>query len=48
VGIVGLTLALIAGYEHFEETVEQYTPYLPLFSAVVLVGMGLGFIAGLF
>ncbi|WP_254271143.1 hypothetical protein [Haloarcula marina] len=48
VGIVGLTLLLLAGYTHFEETVEQYTPYLPLFSAVVLVGMGIGFVLGVF
>ncbi|MDF9745806.1 hypothetical protein [Natrinema salsiterrestre] len=48
VGIVGLTMALIAGYHHFEETVERYTPYLPLVSAVVLVVMGSGFLFGLF
>lgn len=48
VGIVGLTLALIVGYEHFEERVEQYTPYLPAFSAAVLLLMGVGFITGLF
>jgi nickel/cobalt exporter len=48
VGIVGLTMLLIAGYQEYEETVERYTPYLPLFSATVLVVMGLGFIAGVF
>lgn len=48
VGIVGLTMVLIAGYHSYEEKVEQYTPYLPLLSAVVLVAMGLGFISGLF
>lgn len=48
VGIVGLTLLMVAGYEHFEEEVGQYTPYLPVVSAVVLVGMGLGFVFGLF
>ena len=48
VGIVGLTMLLIAGYEHYEETVEQYTPYLPAFSATVLIVMGLGFIIGVF
>jgi ABC-type nickel/cobalt efflux system permease component RcnA len=48
VGIVGLTMLLIAGYEHSEERVERYTPYLPLFSAVVLVVMGVGFITGVF
>jgi small-conductance mechanosensitive channel len=47
VGIVGLTLLLIAGYETYEERVEEYAPYLPLFSASVLVVMGLGFITGL-
>ncbi|WP_430504777.1 hypothetical protein [Haloparvum sp. PAK95] len=47
-GIVTLTLLLIGGYEHFEAQVEQYTPYLPIFSAVVLVGMGVGFVLGLF
>jgi nickel/cobalt exporter len=45
--IVGLTLLLVAGYEHYEEKVEQYTPYLPAFSAVVLILMGIGFITGL-
>ena len=47
-GIVGLTLLLIAGYERYEERVERYTPYLPLFSAAVLVAMGIGFITGVF
>lgn len=44
VGIVGLTMLLIAGYEHSEETVE----YLPAFSATVLIIMGIGFILGVF
>lgn len=48
VGIVGLTMLLIAGYHRYEERVERYTPYLPALSAAVLVTMGLGFIAGLF
>ncbi|MDB2264652.1 hypothetical protein PM025_10905 [Halorubrum ezzemoulense] len=47
-GIVGLTLLLIAGYHRSRERVERYTPYLPAFSAAVLVVMGVGFIAGLF
>jgi ABC-type nickel/cobalt efflux system permease component RcnA len=47
VGIVALTMLLIAGYEHYEERVERYTPYLPVFSAVVLIVMGVGFITGL-
>ncbi len=48
VGIVGLTMLLIAGYHHSEEKVEQYTPYLPTFSATVLIVMGFGFIIGVF
>ena len=48
VGIVGLTMLLIAGYQHSKETVERYTPYLPAFSAAVLIIMGLGFVFGLF
>ncbi|PSP74298.1 hypothetical protein BRC86_06440 [Halobacteriales archaeon QS_3_64_16] len=47
-GIVSLTMLLVAGYEHYEETVEQYTPYLPAFSAAVLIGIGFGLITGLF
>ncbi|WP_420182600.1 hypothetical protein ACNO8S_05350 [Haloarcula sp. KBTZ06] len=46
VALVGLTMALIAGYQQHEAAVERYTPYLPLVSAVVLVTMGLGFVAG--
>ena len=46
VGIVGLTMLLIAGYQSYEERVKRITPYLPVVSAVVLVGIGLGFIAG--
>ena len=48
IGIVGLTMLLIAGYQHSAETVEKYTPYLPAFSAAVLIIMGLGFIMGIF
>ena len=48
VGIVGFTMLLVAGYEHYEERVERYTPYLPAFSAAVLVVMGLGFVSGVF
>jgi hypothetical protein len=47
-GIVGLTMLLIAGYQHHKATVEQYTPYLPAFSAAVLIIMGVGFILGVF
>ena len=48
VGIVGLTMLLIAGSHTHEERVERYTLYLPPFSAAVLVTMELGFNAGLF
>jgi hypothetical protein len=41
-------MLLIAGYQHSEEKVEQYTPYLPAFSAAVLIIMGFGFITGVF
>jgi ABC-type nickel/cobalt efflux system permease component RcnA len=44
--IVGLTMLLVAGYRRAEARVERYAPYLPLFSAAVLVGMGVGFVAG--
>ncbi len=47
VGIVGLTMLLIGGYEQYEERVEKYLPYLPAFSAAVLIIMGMGFITGL-
>ncbi|WP_436928127.1 hypothetical protein [Halosimplex amylolyticum] len=47
-GIVGLTMLLIAGYHRHEEKVEQYTPYLPAFSAAVLIVMGAGFVVGVF
>jgi nickel/cobalt exporter len=48
IGIVGLTMLLIAGHQHYEEKVKQYTPYLPAFSAAVLIIMGVGFIIGVF
>jgi ABC-type nickel/cobalt efflux system permease component RcnA len=48
IGIVGLTMLLVAGYQHHEETVKQYTPYLPAFSAAILIIMGVGFIIGIF
>lgn len=47
-GIVGLTMLLVAGYTHYEDRVERYTPYLPVFSATVLIIMGFGFITGLY
>jgi nickel/cobalt exporter len=46
-GIVALTMGLVAGYQHFEERVERITPYLPLVSAAVLILMGVGFLLGL-
>lgn len=48
VAILVPTLLLIAGYERHRETVERYTPYLPLLTATVLVAMGLAFILGVF
>ncbi len=48
VGIVGLTLLLIAGYERYEDRVEAYADYLPTISAGVLIVMGIGFVLGLF
>ena len=45
--ILAPTLLLIAGYERHQETIEQYTPYLPTITAVVLIGMGLAFITGI-
>ncbi|MFC5366148.1 hypothetical protein [Salinirubrum litoreum] len=48
VGIVGLTLALVAGYHAFEERVERLSEYFPIVSGVVLIGMGLGFLLGVF
>lgn len=48
VAILVPTLILIAGYERHRETVERYTPYLPVLTATVLVGMGLAFITGIF
>jgi nickel/cobalt exporter len=48
VGIVGLTLLLIAGYERYEDRVEKYADHLPTVSAAVLIVMGIGFVLGLF
>lgn len=47
-GIVALTMLLLAGYHQFEDSVKAYTPYLPMLSAVALIGMGFGLITGLF
>lgn len=46
--IIGLTMLFIAGYENYEKKFERYTPYLPAFSAAVLIMMGVGFITGVF
>jgi nickel/cobalt exporter len=48
VGIVGLTLALVAGYHAFEERVERLSAHFPTISGVVLLGMGFGFLLGVF
>jgi len=46
--ILAPTLLLIAGYQHHRKRIEQYTPYLPTLTAVVLVTVGLAFIVGIF
>lgn len=46
VGLVGLTMLLLAGYSRYEERVEEYAEYLPLLSATVLILLGFGFIFG--
>ena len=46
--ILAPTLLLIAGYQHHREKIEQYTPYLPTLTAVVLVVVGVAFIVGIF
>ncbi|GAA0454261.1 hypothetical protein MUK72_17650 (plasmid) [Halococcus dombrowskii] len=48
ISLVGITLVLVAGYERYEDQLERYTEYLPTVTAVILVGMGIGFIAGIF
>ena len=47
VGMVGLTLLLVAGYTRYEDRAERYADYLPAFSAAVLIVMGVGFALGL-
>ena len=44
--ILAPTLLLVYGYRRHRDTVARYTPYFPAVTAAVLVGMGLGFIAG--
>ncbi len=48
VAILVPTLLLIAGYQSHKARVEQYTPYLPVVTAIVLVGVGTAFIFGVF
>lgn len=48
VGIVGMTMLLITGYQHFDRRLERYTPYLPAVSTAVLIAMGVGFIFNVF
>ena len=44
--ILAPTILLVYGYRRHRGTVGRYTPYFPVVTAGVLVGMGLGFIAG--
>jgi len=44
--LVGVTLLLVAGYERYEARIEAYVHLLPTVTAVILIGMGIGFIAG--
>lgn len=44
--LVALTLLLVAGYHRYQDRVERIAPHFSTISAVVLVGMGLLFIAG--
>ncbi len=44
--IVGLTLALIAGYDRWRHRLEHWAPHLPKASAAILILMGAGFLAG--
>ncbi len=46
--ILAPTLLLIAGYEYHQERIERYTPYLPTLTAIVLIGVGLAFVVGIF
>jgi ABC-type nickel/cobalt efflux system permease component RcnA len=48
VSLVAMTMLLIAGYYRYEDRLERYAEHFPTVSAVVLVGMGLGFALGLF
>lgn len=48
VAIVVMTLLLVAGYEHYQDRVEAHADKLPKITAVVLILMGIGFVAGVF
>ena len=44
--LVVLTLLMVAGYQRYEERLEQYAGHFPTVSAAVLILMGLGFVTG--
>ena len=44
--ILAPTLLLIAGYQTHRDRIERYTPYLPAFTAAVLIAVGSGFVLG--
>ncbi|AUV84336.1 hypothetical protein C2R22_22565 (plasmid) [Salinigranum rubrum] len=46
--LVGVTLVLVAGYQRYEDRLEDYAEYLPAFTATILIVMGFGFILGIF
>jgi nickel/cobalt exporter len=46
--LVGVTLVLVAGYQRYEDRLEDYAEYLPAFTATILIVMGTGFILGIF
>ncbi|RYJ13472.1 hypothetical protein ELS19_05505 [Halogeometricum borinquense] len=48
VGIVSLTLLLVAGYYRYEDRVESVAEHFPTISAAILISMGLGFLFGVF
>jgi ABC-type nickel/cobalt efflux system permease component RcnA len=45
-GIVALTLLLIAGYQRWRHRLARWAPHLPKLSGAILILMGAGFIAG--
>ncbi|WP_254547279.1 hypothetical protein [Halomarina pelagica] len=46
--LVSVTLLLVAGYQRYEDRLEDYAEYLPTFTATILIVMGIGFILGIF